>query len=264
VPESWSFGVVALLSLGVLTYGVAKTAMPGAGILAGTLIAAAIGPAAGSGFSLPLLLVGDVIALTRYRRGANWTIIVALLPWVLVGLCVSAAAFAALDRGMLTRFLGALILLSVLLEVRRRRRGEVASVADGADVGDATHSETSTLARRVSVGFYGTLAGMTTLAANAGGAAMSLYLLRMRVPMLAFLGTSAWFWAIINVTKVPFAIPLGLITGDTLRADALFLPFLLAGAALGVWLHPRMSQAFFSAAVLFLSGVASVWLLIHG
>ncbi|CAB5018118.1 MAG: TSUP family transporter [Actinobacteria bacterium] len=260
MPESWSFGVVALLSLGVLTYGVAKTAMPGAGILAGTLIAAAIGPAAGSGFSLPLLLVGDVIALTRYRRGANWTIIVALLPWVLVGLCVSAAAFATLDRGMLTRFLGALILLSVLLEVRRRRRGEVASV----EAPHVAHVESSTLGRRVSVGFYGTLAGMTTLAANAGGAAMSLYLLRMRVPMLAFLGTSAWFWAIINVTKVPFAIPLGLITGDTLRADALFLPFLLAGAALGVWLHPRMSQAFFSAAVLTLSGVASVWLLVHG
>ena len=261
MPESWSFGVVALLSVGVLVYGLAKTAMPGAGILAGTLIAAAIGPAAGSGFSLPLLLVGDVIALTRYRRGANWPIIVGLLPWVLVGLCVSSAAFATLDRGMLTRFLGALILLSVLLEVRRRMRGEVAAVVDGAPVAPP---EPSTLARRVGVGFYGTLAGMTTLAANAGGAAMSLYLLRMRVPMLAFLGTSAWFWAIINVTKVPFAIPLGLITGDTLRADVLFLPFLLVGAALGVWLHPRMSQAFFSAAVLTLSGVASVWLLVHG
>ncbi len=252
MPDSWTFVLVAIVGLASMIYGVSKTALPGSGILAGTLLAAALGPAAASGFALPLLLVGDVIALSRYRRGANWRIILGLLPWVLVGLVGAAALFAFLDRASLSRILGVLILASVLLEVRRRKQGEHAA------------DSSTPLSRQVAVGFYGTLAGMTTMTANAGGAAMTLYLLKIRVPMLAFLGTSSWFWAIVNITKVPFALGLGTITTESLRADLWFLPFLLLGAGLGVWLYPRMSQAFFSAAVLSLSGVAAVWLIIHG
>ena len=245
MPESWTFVLVAIVALASIIYGVSKTALPGGGILAGTLLAAALGPAAASGFALPLLLVGDVIALSRYRRGANWRII-------LGGMIGAAALFALLDRATLSRILGVLILASVLLEVRRRRLGEHAA------------DSSTPLSRQVAVGFYGTLAGMTTMTANAGGAAMTLYLLKIRVPMLAFLGTSSWFWAIVNITKVPFALGLGTITAESLRADLWFLPFLLAGAGLGVWLYPRMSQKFFSAAVLGLSGVAAVWLIVHG
>jgi len=252
VPAEWTPLLIAVVGLGVVTYGFSKTALPGGGILAGTLLAAALGAAPASGFALPLLVVGDVIALTRYRRGANWPIILGLLPWVVVGLLATSALFTVLEGGTLTRVLGVLILVSVLLEVRRRRLGPSA--------GDSP----SPTARRVAIGFYGTLAGMTTMAANAGGAAMSLYLLKVRVPMLAFLGTSAWFWAIVNLVKVPLAVSIGIINLSSLRADLLFLPFLLLGAWAGVLAFRRMSQEFFSLAVLSLTAVASVWLIVHG
>jgi hypothetical protein len=56
----------------------------------------------------------------------------------------------------------------------------------------------------------GVAAGFTTMTANAAGAVMTLYLLAMRVEKLRFIGTSAWFFLIVNVSKVPFSAGLGL------------------------------------------------------
>ena len=47
------------------------------------------------------------------------------------------------------------------------------------------------LVRPGNVTYLGAIHGM---AANAGGTAMTLYLVKMRVSMLAFMGTSAWFF----------------------------------------------------------------------
>src|SRR5699024_4247740 len=63
---------------------------------------------------------------------------------------------------------------------------------------------------------YGLMGGFTTMVANAAGPVMLLYFYAMRMPVLTFLGTSAWYFAIVNLFKVPFSAGLGLITRDTL------------------------------------------------
>ncbi|CAM5743565.1 hypothetical protein SALBM311S_11557 [Streptomyces alboniger] len=52
---------------------------------------------------------------------------------------------------------------------------------------------------------YGVLGGFTTMVANAGGPVMSMYLLSAGFRKLGFLGTSAFFFLIVNVSKVPFS-----------------------------------------------------------
>ena len=47
-----------------------------------------------------------------------------------------------------------------------------------------------------------------------------LYLLAVGLPKLAFVGTGAWFYMLVNAFKVPFSLHLGLITTDSLRTDA--------------------------------------------
>lgn len=252
MPETWSLALVLVVGASVLLYGFSKTAMPVAGMLAGPVLAAVLGPAIASGFAVPLLLLGDLIALSRYRQHADWRLIVRLVPGVVVGMLVTAALFLVLDRGQLSRLLGVLILISVLLEVRRMRRG-----------GQVAES-TTRLGRWASVGFFGTLAGMTTMAANAGGAAMTLYLVKARVSMLAFMGTSAWFFFIVNLVKVPIITPMGLISTETLVIDAWFIPALLIGSAIGVFAFKRMSQRVFTTSALVLSALAATWLLVHG
>ena len=93
---------------------------------------------------------------------------------------------------------------------------------------------------------------------------MTLYLVKARVSMLAFMGTSAWFFFIVNLVKVPIIVPMGLLTWHTLWVDLWFIPALLIGAVIGVFAFKRMSQKVFTNAALVLSSVASLWLLIHG
>lgn len=249
VPETWTPLLVGVVALCVLLYGFSKTAMPVAGVLAGPLLAATLGVTTASGFIMPLLFLGDLLALARYRQHVDWRLILRLIPGVLVGVGLTALLFATVDTHMLSRIVGVLILVSVALEVWRRTH-------PAPDEGGKPHW--------AAVGFFGALAGMTTMAANAGGTAMTLYLVNMRVSMLAFMGTSAWFFFFVNLLKVPFLVGLGFLTTETLRADLWFAPLIVVGAMVGVWTFRRMNEKVFVYVALGLSALASVWLIVHG
>ena len=109
----------------------------------------------------------------------------------------------------------------------------------------------------------GVAAGFTTMTANAAGAVMTLYLLAMRVEKLRFIGTSAWFFLIVNVSKVPFSAGLGLFRPESLRLVAMLVPVVLVGTWLGVLLIRRLSQVTFERAALAGSAVAAVALLVR-
>jgi uncharacterized protein len=108
---------------------------------------------------------------------------------------------------------------------------------------------------------FGGLAGFTTMVANAGGPVMALYLLAARQDKLVFLGTSAWFFLVVNAAKVPFSVALGLIDRPALLLDAALAPVVLVGAALGLTVVKRIPQARFEQVVLALTVLAAVNLL---
>lgn len=248
---SWSPLVLGVVVFCVLLYGISKTSLPTLGMLAGPLLAAALGTTVASAFVIPLLIVGDLFALGRYRQHVQWRLILRLIPGILVGFVVMAVAFHYLSNAVLARILGALILTSVVLELYRRRR---AASGDAIDLGHPA----------VGAAFFGPLAGATTMAANAGGAAMSMYLVAMRTPMLVFMGTSAWFFFVVNVAKIPVVVGLGLMSWETLRASLWFVPVIVIGALIGLRIFKHLSQKVFDNAAVLLSGVAGLWLLLHG
>ena len=252
MPDTWSFGLIATIGVAVLLYGFSKTAMPAAGVLAGPLLAAVLTPVVASGFVVPLLVLGDLFGLALYRQHADWGLIRRIVPGVLAGFVIVAVLFRILDTITLARIIGVLILITVILEVWRMRRG--------VQLEEQPAGHTS----RLAVGFFGTLAGMTTMGANAGGAAMTLYLVNMRVPMLAFMGTSAWFFFILNVLKIPFVVALGALTWDSLWLNLWFAPLIVIGALVGAWAFRRMHPTFFVYAALTLSGMAAIWLIVKG
>jgi uncharacterized membrane protein YfcA len=251
VLDSWSPLVIGVVALCVLLYGISKTSLPTLGMLAGPVLAAALGTTYASAFAIPLLIVGDLFALARYRQHVQWRLILRLIPGILVGFALMAVAFRFLSNDVLARILGALILVSVLLELYRRRR---TASGEAPDLGHPA----------VGAAFFGPLAGATTMAANAGGAAMSMYLVAMRTPMLVFMGTSAWFFFVVNVAKIPVVAGLGLMTGETLRASLVFVPAIVLGAVVGLQVFKRLSQKVFDNAAVVLSGIAGLWLLLHG
>jgi len=252
VPETWTPLLISAVALAIAIYGFSKTAGPVFGVVAGPILAVALGPTAAAGFAVPLLLLGDLMGLLYFRQHADWPVMRRIVPGVLVGFVLTALLFAFASQSTIARVIGALLLFSVVLEVQRRRNPRLGERVEGGPE------------RRVEAGFYGALTGVTTLAVNAGGPAMTLYLVKMRVPMLAFMGTSVWFFFILNLIKLPFVIPLGLITRESLIANVWFAPAMIAGSLIGIATFRRMNQVWFERIALVLSALASLWLVIRG
>jgi uncharacterized membrane protein YfcA len=108
---------------------------------------------------------------------------------------------------------------------------------------------------------YGSMSGFTTMVANAGGPAMSLYLLTARFSVLGFMGTTSWFFFAINLLKVPFSVGLGLITRTSLLLDLTLAPAVLIGAWIGRRVLRRIDQKLFERLVLVTTLLAGVNLL---
>lgn len=67
----------------------------------------------------------------------------------------------------------------------------------------------------------------------------------MRLPKDEFLGTGAWFFALVNATKVPFSAGLGLITAGSLALDGILAAGVLAGAAVGILAARKLPERVF-------------------
>ena len=97
--------------------------------------------------------------------------------------------------------------------------------------------------------------------ANAAGPIMIIYLLAMRLPKVEFVGTSAWFFFVINWLKVPFSANLELMTAESVKLDLIMLPFIAVGAAVGILVLKRIPQKAFNVVVQILAAAAAIWLL---
>ena len=83
----------------------------------------------------------------------------------------------------------------------------------------------------------------------------------MGLPKNEFLGTSAWFFFLINLFKVPFSAGLGLITWPSLALNAILLPGILLGAWMGVRFAKRMPEKTFAIVAQVLAAAAAAKLL---
>ncbi|WP_246159934.1 sulfite exporter TauE/SafE family protein [Microbacterium rhizomatis] len=235
-----------LLVVAAFTVGISKTSLPGASILSVAIFAAILPAKQSTGALLLLLIVADMFAVLTYRRHANWPALLRLAPAVLVGVVLGVAFLAFAPDQWVKRFIGVILLVLIAITLFRRR--VQAQVLDGGR-------------HRVAAASYGTLGGFTTMVANAGGPVMSMYFLASRFEVKEFLGTAAWFFALVNLTKVPFSIGLGLITVPELLLDLVLVPAVVAGALLGRWLAQRLNQVLFDRIVITLTIVGAVYLL---
>ena len=238
-----SLGALAWIGLvlGAMIVGASKTGLPGAGALAVSLFAAALPAKESTGALLVLLILGDLMALMLYRRHAEWRTILRLAPSVIAGLVIGAIFLALVGDAWVKRSIGVLLIFVVLLTLWRRRGNAVKP------------------GRLASIG-YGSLGGFTTMVANAGGAPLSMYFLASRFSASAFLGTAAWFFAIINIAKLPISIGLGIITVPTLWLDLILVVPVIAGAALGRYAVRKFSQKTFETVVIVLTLVGALYL----
>jgi len=258
-----------IMILAALITGFSKTGFSGAGILAIPLAAMVIPARASTGLILPMLIVGDIMAVIVYRQHAIWKYVLKLLPYAVAGIVIgfvllslvnpsklappsttasTATAPPIIGDKELKPIIGIVILTLLILNAWRQFR-----IAKSGEI-HVPDSLWFAIA-------MGVLAGITTMMANAAGPIIVIYLLAMRLPKHAFIGTSAWYFFILNSFKVPFSAYLGLITLNSLWFNAKLVPMILLGGLLGIWLIKHIPEKPFNYLVQLLAAIAAIQLI---
>ena len=239
---------LTILAVSALLVGVNKSGIPGLGMLPVILLALAFDrdPGFATGVMLLMICAGDIFAVSHYRRNADWKIVIRLLPYTFLGLALGFVTLRFLNRPEHLRILiGWIILLLAAVHLVRIAFFKHAAVP--------SHWAFSAV--------VGLTAGFTTQVANAAGPVMALYLLSMKLPKDRYVGTCAWFFMIMNWTKLPVFCFEGRVTTSVLYAVLPMLPLILLGAALGVLFVKRAPQRFFEIVIEIIVIVSAVKLL---
>lgn len=230
-----------LLGIAALVGGFAKTAISGTATVAVVLAAMALPAKESTAVLLVLLLAGDAWAVKAYWRDADVRLLLRLVLPVVVGVAIGGVFLGRVDDLVLRRTIGVILLglLVVGLLARGHRPGRTEAQA------------------------YGGLAGFTTMVANAGGPAMSLYLLGARYGRLAFLGTTAWFFATVNlVLKLPVMVGLGMMTRGVVLTGLALVPLVWLGAWIGRVVVARLDDVWFARLVTAFVVVSAIYLVV--
>lgn len=235
----------ALIAFSAFSIGIAKTGVPGLGILAVPLAVLAVGDARhSSGWLLPLIIFADVLAVWIYRKNPSAKAVFGMAPWVVLGMAGGAVMLGYPER-IIRPVVGGILLVVLLLFVLRRRGVDLTPV-------DAPWTP----------GVYGTSAGFASMVANAAGPVMNVYLLSRKLRREDFVAASAWFFFFVNGSKLPVYWWQGMITTPSLTGDLLLAPAVLAGAITGRKVLTLMPEKVFVTVVMGLAFLATLLLFI--
>jgi uncharacterized membrane protein YfcA len=215
-----------LLLLGGFAVGVSKSGLAGVSLVQVLAFAVVFGAKQSTGVLLPLLVVGDCCAVWLVGRDVVWRYVAKLLPPALVGVVIGWLLLGRLDEAAFRPFIGALL-------------------------ANVPHSR----------GFAwgtGILSGVATMLANAAGPIVALYLLAVALPKNRLVATGAWFFLILNLSKIPFSASLGLISPKSLLIDAILAPCVVAGLVTGRAVVRKIPQKAFDTLLLVFTAVAAL------
>ena len=250
--------------------GIAKTALPGAATIAVALCTMVLPAKESTGAILLMLMTGDLLAVWSYRRDADFRMLRRLVPAVLAGVGAGALFLHLASNDSTRRLIGAVLLLLVAITLAQRRSASRAPDDASAARAPSLFAPTPTAQEEPAAPaagsrsarlIYGGLAGFTTMVANAGGPVTSMYFLACRYPVKAFLGTTAWFFFLVNLVKLPLSVSAGLVNPATLTLGALCAPIVIVSALAGRRLADRMDQRVFEPIIIVLTIVSALPLL---
>lgn len=247
----WLFVAIAILIQGISKSGFAG----GAGVLSLPLMMLVMPVQKVAAMMLPLLILCDLNAIYHHRTNKDWRVIRSIYVPCIAGILLGAAVWWYIGQGdvqayapYLKKFVGAIAIVFVLYIVLRETAMEwVSRYRPGPKVA---------ITAGVSAGFCSTIA-------HAAGPIVGLYIFAHGLGKSLFVGTVAWTFTLINLTKLPFYFAVGLIQTDVLTLDLVLVPLIPLGSYLGKWMHHRVSETLFNRTIAVLTVLAALQLLLN-
>lgn len=237
--------ILAFLSAFVL--GLSKSGVKGIGVIVVTLMAIVFGGKASTGILMPLLIMGDIFAVSYYNQHAQWKYLKKLLPWILIGVLLGVWVGRDLPEALFKQGMAIIILFTVFMMLWMETRG-IKQIPEG----------------RWFAGVMGLGAGFTTMIGNLAGAFSNIYFLAMQLPKNNFIGTLAWLFFIVNLFKVPFHIWVWkTITWESFFLNLHLIPALGAGLFAGVQLVKIIKETHYRRLILILTAIGAIVIMLR-
>jgi uncharacterized protein len=222
-PVFYAAAVPAALLIGLSKSGFAG----GLGMLAVPLMALSMPVPQAAAITLPILMAADATGLVRLWKERDPALLRILLVPGLAGIGLGWALFGLLPPKTVSAVVGAVTLLFLAQRFLFPPQGK----------GSVAHPM---VGRALAV-----VSGFTSFVSHAGSPPISAYLLPMRLDPRRMAGTTAVFFAAINLSKVlPYA-SLDLVDLRNLLTSLVLLPLAPLGVVLGVWALKRIDSTWF-------------------
>lgn len=241
-PFAWFLASVAAFCIGLT-----KAGFGGFGLIAVFLMTLVMPAKESTGAVVPMLIAADLMAIWSYHRHVSWKDFWGLLPATFFGMLSGWLLMSRIPGPAFGHFLGWIILSMMVLVVWQRMDQRILSLI---------------VHHPVLTSISGFLAGITTMVANAGGPAMTFFLMAKKFDKMAFVGTCAWFFFVTNVTKIPLSLSLGLISERSLRINIVLLPAIITGMIVGRLLIRRIPQKPFEVLIVVMATASAIKLII--
>lgn len=230
----------------VILLGLAKGGFAGVGAIALPLLALHISPVQAAAILLPVLVVQDAVGVWAFRKHWDREILALMIPSATVGIVAAYLLAAKVSPTIVLATLGAIsiVFAGYRLWISRGGRVPVSSNAPTA----------------LGV-LLGIASGFTSQVAHAGQPPFQMWVLPKNLPPQVLVGTTAIFFAIVNLFKIPAYLALGQFTHENLLAAAVLTPLAIASTLLGVWLVRRVHPDRFITIIYVLMIVVGVELL---
>lgn len=239
--------IVIAVAVAAFLIGVSKAGVGGSlGPFITVVVVVALPAQAAIALLLPLLIVGDWIALAALWRRWDTRHLRLLLPGAVVGVAIGTYLLAHLDSPLFTRLLGGVILLFVAYWVVSPRLHRSEAYRNRAWHGTVA----------------GTVAGFTSALAHAGGPPVAIYLLLQRIDPPRFVATNTLLFGVVNLVKVPAYVSAGLFDWNLQLRLAWAVLLIPIGVAVGRFVVERIDREVFNRVIVALLGVAGIYLLV--
>lgn len=226
--------------------GVSKAGLKGIGIFMVTLMAMAYGAKASTGIVVPLLLLGDIMAVIYYKKNCRWKYLFKFLPAMILGILIAVWFGKDLEEDVFKNWMAVIILISVLIMWWRDR-----------------FSDQKFPNSWVFAGTMGVTAGFTTMIGNLAGAFSNIFFLATRLPKVEFIGTAAYLYLISNLIKMPFhAFVWKTITIQSLKTDALLAIMVGLGFWIGLKIVGMFNERAFRKFILIMTAIGAILIFI--
>jgi len=247
----WSF-----VGLAIIIQGIGKSGFAGGvGILTIPLMMLVMPVDRVVACLLPLLILLDLNAIYHHRFNKIWKSILEIYIPACFGILFGAGVWWWIGREgvesyavSIKRFVGIVaILFAFYIFSRDRAMAWVAQHPTGGRM----------------AWIVGITAGFTSTIAHAAGPIVSFYIFAQGMGKSLFVGTTAWTFSLINLTKLPFYIAIGLVTSKILLFDLVLIWLIPIGSYLGKWMHDRIPEKAFNRVIMVLTLLAGIQLIVN-